>query len=238
VSVVKKELKILREEGIGAFIKRVRHNIVSKNYLLGYILSCFVVKKFRDSVRNIDNIYDAVDFAFSFQVFGISIRPIQVKYKITKLLEIVTELKPRVVLEIGTAGGGTLFLFTRAADPEAKIISIDLPGGPFGGGYPEWKIPLYKSFSKGKQKIYLIRRDSHNPQTLEEVKKILSGEKVDFLFIDGDHSYEGVKRDFEMYSPLVRKGGIIAFHDIVPGPSENVGDVPEFWNGIKTSISI
>ena len=196
------------------------------------------MKKFRDSVRNIDNIYDAVDFAFSFQVFGISIRPIQVKYEITKLLEIVTELKPRVVLEIGTAGGGTLFLFTKATDPEAKIISIDLPGGPFGGGYPEWKIHPYKSFSKGKQKIYLIRRDSHNPQTLEEVKKILSGEKVDFLFIDGDHSYEGVKRDFEMYSPLVRKGGIIAFHDIVPGPSENVGDVPEFWNGIKTSISI
>jgi len=238
VSVVKKGLKILREEGIGAFIKKSSSYIVSKNYLLGYILSCFVVKKFRDSVRNIDNIYDAVDFAFSFQVFGISIRPIQVKYKITKLLEIVTELKPRVVLEIGTAGGGTLFLFTKATDPEAKIISIDLPSGPFGGGYPEWKIPLYKSFSKGKQKIYLIRRDSHNPQTLEEVKKILSGEKVDFLFIDGDHSYEGVKRDFEMYSPLVRKGGIIAFHDIVPGPSENVGDVPEFWNGIKTSISI
>jgi predicted O-methyltransferase YrrM len=57
---------------------------------------------------------------------------------------------------------------------------------------------------------------------------------VDFLFIDGDHTYEGVRRDFEMYSPLVREGGIIAFHDIVPGPPENVGGVPEFWNKIKT----
>ena len=191
------------------------------------------MKKFRDSVRNIDNIYDAVDFAFSFQVFGISIRPIQVKYEITKLLEIVTELKPRVVLEIGTAGGGTLFLFTKATDPEAKIISIDLPGGPFGGGYPEWKIHLYKSFSKGKQKIYLIRRDSHNPQTLEEVKKILSGEKVDFLFIDGDHTYEGVKKDFEMYSPLMREGGIVAFHDICPHPPETRCEVSKFWNEIR-----
>jgi len=45
----------------------------------------------------------------------------------------------------------------------------------------------------------------------------------DFLFIDGDHTYEGVEGDFEMYSPLVRRGGIIAFHDIVPGPPENVG---------------
>ena len=36
-----------------------------------------------------------------------------------------------------------------------------------------------------------------------------------------------------MYSPLVKKGGIIAFHDVVPGPPENVSGVPEFWNGIK-----
>ena len=37
----------------------------------------------------------------------------------------------------------------------------------------------------------------------------------------------------EMYGLLVRKGGIIAFHDIVPGPSENVGGVPRFWSEIK-----
>jgi hypothetical protein len=40
------------------------------------------------------------------------------------------------------------------------------------------------------------------------------------------------KKDFEMHSPLVRKGKIIAFHDIVPGPSEHVGGVPEFWKEI------
>jgi hypothetical protein len=32
----------------------------------------------------------------------------------------------------------------------------------------------------------------------------LGGERVDFIFIDGDHTYEGVKRDFEMHSPLMR----------------------------------
>jgi len=36
-----------------------------------------------------------------------------------------------------------------------------------------------------------------------------------------------------MYSPLVRNGGIVAFHDIVPGPPEKVGGVPKFWCQIK-----
>jgi len=61
----------------------------------------------------------------------------------------------------------------------------------------------------------------------------LGGEELDFLFIDGDHTYEGVRRDFEMYSPLVRGGGAVAFHDIVPGPPENVGGVPKFWSEVR-----
>jgi predicted O-methyltransferase YrrM len=44
---------------------------------------------------------------------------------------------------------------------------------------------------------------------------LLKGSEGDFLFIDGDHTYQGVKQDFQMYSPLVKKGGIVAFHDIV-----------------------
>ena len=78
-----------------------------------------------------------------------------------------------------------------------------------------------------------MRRDSHDPRTLEEVRRILGDEKVDFLFIDGDHTYEGVKRDFEMYSPLVKEGGIVAFHDICPHPPETKCEVSKFWNEVK-----
>ena len=69
------------------------------------------------------------------------------------------------------------------------------------------------------------------------VKGILNGKELDFLFIDGDHTYEGVRKDFEMYGKLVVKGGVIAFHDIVPGPPESVGGVPKFWNEIKHSFN-
>jgi len=184
-------------------------------------------------IKNINNISNAVEFAFSFQYLTFSIKVAQVKYEITKLLEILKDLNPKIILEIGTAGGGTLFFFTRIADPEASIISVDLPGGSFGGGYSEWKIPLYQSFTKNGQKIKLLRADSHNPKTFKLVKTVLADKKVDFLFIDGDHTYEGVKRDFTMYSSLVKEGGIIAFHDIVEHDPRSSCKVNKFWNELK-----
>ena len=36
---------------------------------------------------------------------------------------------------------------------------------------------------------------------------------IDFIFIDGDHSYEACKADIAAWAPLVKKGGVIAFHD-------------------------
>jgi cephalosporin hydroxylase len=167
----------------------------------------------------------------------LTIRPSQVKSEIFNLLKLLTELKPKIMLEIGTELGGTLFLFSHVSHPAATIISIDLPFGPFGGGYPEWKIPLYRSFVQGKQRIFLLRCNSHSPETLKAVREILKGRKLDFLFIDGDHTYEGVKKDFEMYFPLVRKGGMIALHDIVPAAQERVGGVPNFWREIRNRFS-
>jgi predicted O-methyltransferase YrrM len=195
--------------------------------------SPIILLKMKREIHKINNIYDAVDFAFSFQYLTFSIKPLQIKYEATKLLEIVKALEPKIILEIGTAVGGTLFLFSRIADPEATIISVDLPGGAFGGGYPEWKMPLFEGFAKNGQRIKFLRADSHSMETIDLVKTALGDRLIDFLFIDGDHTYESVKMDFEMYSPLVRKGGIIAFHDIVRGPPETVGGVPLFWNEVK-----
>jgi len=183
-----------------------------------------------------NNIESCVDLAFNiYNAFPFkcwSIKPEQKKKEITELLKLLAHYKPKFTLEIGTAEGGTLFLFTKISSPEAMIISIDLPNG-----YPEWKIPIYESFATHNQKIHLIRQDSHASSTLNNVKKILGEHQLDFLFIDGDHTYESVKKDFKMYSPLVRTDGIIAFHDIVWGHPVNVGRVPIFWNEIKSNFN-
>lgn len=50
---------------------------------------------------------------------------------------------------------------------------------------------------------------------------VLQGIKIDFLFIDGDHSYEGVSLDFNLYQNIISDHGIIAIHDSDPLYSSN-----------------
>ena len=140
--------------------------------------------------------------------------PIQIREEIVEALQEVRKLKPRYIVELGTAGGGTMLLWLRVAHPEATIVTIDLPGGEFGGGSSPLRVPLFRRLGMPGQTIHLIRGDSHQQATLESTKHYLKGNSADFLFIDADHTEEGVRSDYVMYSPLVRPGGMIAFHDI------------------------
>lgn len=79
----------------------------------------------------------------------------------------------------------------------------------------------------------------------------LSGMKLDFLFIDGDHSYEGALCDFNFWTPKLCKGGLLAMHDcrmnrggaaFHPGPSrvadECVFSQPDKWQIIGEAFSL
>ncbi len=157
----------------------------------------------------------------------------QSQVEIGELYHTVRIRQPKAVLEIGTCHGGTLYLWCQAADPAATLISIDLPEGEFGGGYPPCRAPFYQSFATGSQRVHLLRADSHSASTAEQVRKLLDGRTIDFLFIDGDHTYAGVKQDFDLYSPLVSKDGLIALHDIAPRPDDPRIEVWKFWNELK-----
>jgi len=186
----------------------------------------FKLRKFKT-----DNSEIVFDFAHDFCLHFI--KPAQIKEEFVEFLKIFKKRNPKHILEIGTMNGGTLFCFCKLASDNAKIISIDLPCGEFGGGYPIWKKLFYQSFISKKQKLYLLRTNSHKQETLEKTKKILNNHKLDLIFIDGDHNYEGVKKDFEMYMPLVGKGGMVVFHDIVIHPFQCACEVNRFWKQIK-----
>jgi predicted O-methyltransferase YrrM len=192
------------------------------------------VRRKRD-VRTLD---DALDLAFGFDFEGVTIAPGQERAEIDRLLRELERRSPRTVLEIGTAQGGTLFLFAQIASPDALLVSVDLPGGLFGGGYMEPRASLYRSFAGEGQRIELLRADSHAPETRARICTILGSRPVDFLFIDGDHTRDGVERDFTTYSELVANRGAIALHDIVPGSRQLVGGVPEFWQEVRSSHEV
>ena len=158
----------------------------------------------------------------------------QVPAELSALGEILAPLRPECALEIGTYHGGTLLLLCKLASPQAAIVSVDLPGGRFGGGYSSRRRWFYQRFGQRRQRLHLLRGDSHSHEMLARAKAALRGQPLDYLFIDGDHTYEGVKQDFELYAPLVQRGGIIALHDIAEHPPAAGCEVAKLWNQLKS----
>lgn len=142
---------------------------------------------------------------------------VQHRTELAALLVLLRDHNISNILEIGSEAGGTLWAFSQVSNPSGLKISLDLPTGDSGSGIyanPEslaQRTNLFKSFASN---VVCIAGDSHAFTSLRAVKYVLKDELLDFLFIDGDHSEAGVRKDWEMYSQLVRPGGIVAFHDI------------------------
>ena len=128
-----------------------------------------------------------------------------------ELLGVVRRMQPSVIVEIGAAGGGATYGF-RLAAPDAEVIGIDVDA-----------------------ESATISGDSHAPATFIALEDVLHGRGIDVLFIDGDHSYDGVRQDFETYARLVRPGGLIAFHDILDHPMYPQFEVHRFWRELTAT---
>ncbi len=165
-------------------------------------------------------------------------RPIQRGNEFVRLMELVRLLEPVRICEIGSASGGTLCALARAARQDATLVTLDLEFSP------ERKA-AFPDFRRGEQQIICIEGDSHDRGTRDLVREAFGDAPLDVLLIDGDHTYEGVRRDFEMYRSLVRPGGLIVFHDIVKDFGQrfgtptraSTGGVPDFWSELKARHS-
>lgn len=127
------------------------------------------------------------------------------------LLALAASLDPAVIVEVGCFAGGTLWAWTHLAP---TVIGVDL-AAPTPPVSPQ---------------VTMVVGDSHDPATLAELEQVLGGRQVDVLFVDGDHSEAGVRADVQTYGPLVRPGGLIALHDVLP----HVGsDVARYWQQVQ-----
>ena len=155
---------------------------------------------------------------------------IQKRSELACLVDLVEEACPSTVVEIGTARGGSFYAWCQAAAADALLVSIDLPD-PGYGAPPD--LSLLRGYAKPGQDTCFLQADSHDRTTVDVLVRILDGVPVDFLFIDGDHSYQGVRQDFESYSPFVRPGGLVAFHDVITHPSEVDRGAVGFWREVS-----
>jgi predicted O-methyltransferase YrrM len=187
-------------------------------------------RSLRERLATTPTIAEKVSLVLAHDSFGAVQQPIE----ITRLLEELVVRQPRAVCEIGGANGGTLALFCQVASDDAVLLSIDL-------AYSWPRRLACRSLARAGQTVHCLSGDSHDESTREKLLALLRDRPLDFLLIDGDHSLAGVEQDYQMYGSLVRPGGFIAFHDIVPDHSLRhgtpsaavVGGVPEFWRGVR-----
>ena len=108
-------------------------------------------------------------------------------------------------VEIGCYAGGSACLMLQRKN--TNVFSIDL-GNPIN---PEIVKQNINKLNKHNNNYFYIKGSSHDLETLNTLIKYI--DEIDVLFIDGDHFYDGVILDFEMYSKLVKNGGYIIFDD-------------------------
>lgn len=157
---------------------------------------------------------------------------VQVPDELVGLGELAAERRPVRICEIGTWFGSTS-LFLAGLSPSVKsYVGVDLEPRNYR---------LVSALAPRGVTTSFVRGSSQDPATRKRVLAALGDEELDLLFIDGDHSYDGVRADLMDYRNLVRPGGLIALHDIVSdhaarygsGTENSSGDVPRFWREIR-----
>ena len=139
-------------------------------------------------------------------------------YELFKLYELAKSLpKEAIALEVGSYIGASSLMIAKGLKDKSKLFCIDTWNND---AMTEGNWDSYQEFSKNiktvEDKIITIRNTS-------EQAGIDFNKNIDFIFIDGDHSYEGVKKDIDIWFPKLKSKGIIIMHDI--GWAEGVNKV-------------
>ena len=145
--------------------------------------------------------------------------------------DLMTELKPKILVELGVHYGDSYFTFCQAREEhelETRCYGIDhWKGDEQSGLYGEevfdevneYNAEFYNDFSN------LMRMDFN-----EALKEFEDG-SINLLHIDGSHDYESVSGHFESWLPKIKQNGVILIHDINV-KREDFG-VEKFWGELN-----
>jgi len=154
------------------------------------------------------------------------------------LYGLVRSLKPELCVEIGSARGQSACSIGLALkeNRRGKLLAIDPHCRTDWNDYQS--VDTFEVISRNLAVLKLtdwveiIRRTS-----FEAAQDWTS--PIDMIFIDGDHSYAGVKSDWDLFMPHVKQFGVVVFHDtlwaLASGPSHSNMGVPRFVEELRTS---
>jgi predicted O-methyltransferase YrrM len=122
------------------------------------------------------------------------------------------------LVEIGVWHGVTTCVLRAAMDPSGELLCVDpYPVGSFG--FSVQQVIAQCTVSKIRNgRVRWIRK------TGEEAGSSYSDSAVDFIFIDADHSYDGLKGDWEAWNEHIAIGGVVALHDSISSVERNIED--------------
>lgn len=146
--------------------------------------------------------------------------------------ELLREWNVRSYLEVGARYGDTFHEVGKHLEPGATMVALDMPNGPWGRNNSEEQLRSAVDDLRTKHNASVVFGDSRVPATIDLVYGRNEHKPFDVVFIDGDHSIEGVVLDWVNYGPM---GKIIAFHDIAPVTQKTIRKVhvPYLWRILK-----
>jgi hypothetical protein len=147
--------------------------------------------------------------------------------------DLVSNTKPKIIVELGTHKGNSLFSFAQAIKDfnlDTELHGVDTwVGDEQAGFYGE---EVYNKFLEIKDKYYKDVNIIPHKMFFDEAVEKFEDNSIDILHIDGLHTYDAVKHDFETWLPKVKKNtGIILFHDVCE-KSDDFG-VYKLWDELK-----
>ena len=123
------------------------------------------------------------------------------------LVNRVEALHPKVILEIGISKGGTFKFWEQLLPKKGLLIGVDFD--------PDTENLICWNWKNSDRGIHIVIERSQSEKAVEKVFKILGEKKLDFIFIDGEHTNMGAGADFLNFYPHLSSGGMVAFHDVL-----------------------
>ena len=149
--------------------------------------------------------------------------------ELTRALAEVEKAKPNTFVEIGVHAGGSLLRYASACAPNAIIIGVDVGERPEAASIPS----VIEHLRWAGYDAHWIKGLSQSPEVIEKARRLLAGRPIDCLHIDGSHKTADVMDDWRNWTPLVRPGGMVIFHDV----ASRSNGVPAAWRRCREGLA-